>query len=214
MKTRLALFCLICLITAGCLDLEKLVYNIPVSLYPLYTEDNIIFEESLLGTWGEEKPGFIITEGPGETSYFWEIADSNDRMTFRAYLLKLDETLFLDLACYPQDVNNFLVITGHLFIKVECIEPELAFRLVDMTKIDPNQVDHETVQERTIFTASSRELQSYIQQNLNNSEFFGDLQVFKKLKDGKRTKTYKPKPKIHVKSNETDANISKESESK
>jgi hypothetical protein len=194
MKTKLALFCLVCLAMGGCLELENMFKDIPVSLHPLYTEGDVIFDKGLLGTWGKEKPEFYITEGPNESSYLFRLADGNNVITLHTHLLKINEALFLDFAGYQENLDclNPFMIQGHFFAKVVSIEPELSLSCVDIEKIDPNKVDREVVKERIILTASPEELQEFFRQNINNTDIFQELEVYKKFKDGEKSEADKP----------------------
>ena len=102
------IFYLLALILGGCFT---------VSLQPLYTEDDIIFEEKLLGKWCQQddpnEPCLIwkfekanindpnsITEPSPKTYQLTVMSeDPNDtaKGSFDAVLLKLDNKLFLDL---------------------------------------------------------------------------------------------------------------------
>jgi len=150
MKTKEILFYLLAGLLGGCIPV--------MSLHPLFMEENLIFEEKLLGTWVDDP------NSPKNTWEFKPVADSaqkdwelpppkkpekayklvvsNEEGTkgsFFAHLVKLEGRLFLDVfpAQFPcaqlepkQDwaFNTFFLIPGHSFVIIDSIEPQLKMR--------------------------------------------------------------------------------------
>ncbi|MCH7691023.1 MAG: hypothetical protein IIA17_08270, partial [candidate division Zixibacteria bacterium] len=89
MKTKsLAILSLVSLFLVGCIP----------SLHPLYTENELVYEPSLLGIWTEEGGGisyeFIKNDSSSYTMIYTEDSIPSD---FTAHLLKLGDNLFLNL---------------------------------------------------------------------------------------------------------------------
>lgn len=82
------------------------------SLKPFYTDEDVIFDENLLGEWGNAKPDkenfTLIFRKRTDSSYTVE-SFSYDRIgVFEVHLFKLDDQYYLDF--YPimgKDVNDF-----------------------------------------------------------------------------------------------------------
>jgi len=135
---RLILAFLFLALLAGCYTL---------SLHPLYTEKEVIFEQKLLGTWGDPKESdetWTFTQGsrnayrlvirnegleaadsapgPGEYSLITEIDPVRDGI-FEVHLLKLDGHMFIDIYPEEPEIGNELfkahVIPAHSFARVK-----------------------------------------------------------------------------------------------
>jgi hypothetical protein len=134
-KNKNLAFCLLAILLAGCVPI--------VSLHPLFTKENIIFEEKLVGTWVKDSnnPEVIwkfsrldesAAQGPLEPwkeeitkFYGLNITDQDGRKgSFAACLVKLGDRLFLDvfadrLPSGEQDIEKApLVYNGFFFLPV------------------------------------------------------------------------------------------------
>lgn len=183
MKTKKLLFYTLAVLLVGCVP----------SLHPLYTGKDLVFNEKLLGTWADKENRWTFQKGTDPNSYKLSVTDEKGKGRFIAYLVKIDNMLFLDL--FPEEpeleqANDFykLHLVGvHTFIKVEQIEPMLKVRVMDPGKIekmledDPNLLKHEKVKDRIILTASPKELQKFMKKYANVVEVFGDPSELKRV---------------------------------
>jgi hypothetical protein len=144
MRTKKFLFYLLAGLLGSCVPV--------VSLHSLFTEENIVFDEKLLGTWVDD---------PNSPKITWEFkrADANENAyrlifsddeggkgLFVAHLVKLKDKLFLDVHLgespllvevkdpnVMMDPNKFdvwkyntlFLIPAHTFIRVNSVEPQL-----------------------------------------------------------------------------------------
>ena len=151
MKTKKLLFYSLAAILGGCVPV--------MSLHPLYTEKDIIFEEKLLGTWVDDSNDTVwefkrfedadwaldFTQ-PEKPEKIYRLLFSNNegrtKGSFFTHLVTLENNLFLDvfpstLPYVPDDPNIGWVYNGpffiplHTFIKIDSIEPQLKMRLTD-----------------------------------------------------------------------------------
>jgi len=168
------------LVVAGCVP----------SLNPLYTEKDLVFDAALVGVWSEKEDASETWafEKTGEKEYRLVYTADGKTGEFEAHLLKLGNTLFLDL--YPDgksldelNRNDFYkshLIPGHTFAKVTRIEPTLQMGflnpdwLKELSEQNPKAIRHEKVSDRIVLTASTRELQEFVLKNLNTKGAFGD----------------------------------------
>ncbi len=137
--------------------------------------------QGLLEPWRDEITKF----------YRLNITDEEGRKgSFAACLVKLGDRLFLDV--FPdrfpsdeQDVekmklvyNGFFFVPVHTFIRVDSIGEQLAIRVTDddrfeeLVQADPKAVKYESVDERPVLTASTKELQAFV------AKFAGDERLF------------------------------------
>jgi hypothetical protein len=169
------------LIFAGC---------IVTSIHPFYTEDVTIFDKNLVGEWiGEDEDGSLIFTQDGEKKYKLFLKEEEDTLRFEVHLFKLQNRLFLDL--YPQSREkddetfwglHFLALHSILFVKQ--IEPALQLAplgqqwLKNQIKSDSLCIAHETIGDRLILTASSKELQNFIINRIQTEDAFDTIDTY------------------------------------
>lgn len=205
MKTKKLLSYLLAGLLAGCVPV--------MSLYPLYNEKDVVFDEKLLGTWVEEpNNGDTVWEftrpDANKNAYRLIFSDKEGRKgSFIVHLVKLKDKLFLDV--YPANppyefpseqedpnkinwpYNGFLMIHGHTFIKMNSIEPQLKLQFTDdgelkkLLKEDSSAVEHTLIEDKPVLTASTRELQAFILKYADDSRVFSNDAILtrKKIKD-------------------------------
>jgi hypothetical protein len=168
------------LIAAGLLAL--LQSCIP-SIYPLYTEDTVVFEKMLIGKWTEDNSDtWVFEQGQNnlfernkEKSYRLTYQDEKDKLIFEAHLVKLDKYYFFDfyLLTDENDTPDMQAIAPlvptHGFAKVEFTgnEMKLLFfnyewleKLIKQKRI---RIKHETLKGGTVLlTAPTEELQKFV----------------------------------------------------
>ena len=163
------LFYLLAFLMGGCVQ----------SLHPLFTEDEIIFEEKLIGTWYEDpnsKEMWNFKKADPNTYELIYTDSDGKKGQFQAALGKLDNMMFLNL--YPAEAemeeNDFYkwhLLPTHSFMKIDRIEPTLQMRAMDYDNLaeklkeNPDLIKHEKLEiqdDRIILTASTKELQQFI----------------------------------------------------
>ncbi len=197
---RLALGTL-AILFGGCLQV--------VSLQPLFTKEDVVFDETLLGTWlyDPNKPEatweFSRLDEPaarnlpqawrdGNTKFYR--LDTTDekgkKASFIACLVKLSDRLFLDMFPdrFPSGEQNtkemefaynaefFLPV--HMFIRVDSIGEQLVIRATfddifkELVQAEPNAVECQIVNSRTVLTASTKKLQEFITKFADDERLF------------------------------------------
>jgi hypothetical protein len=210
MKTKKILFYLLAALLGGCVPV--------MSLHPLFNEKDVTFNKKLLGTWVQkEEPN------KAEAIWDFKQADVNEnayRLTFSdeegkkgsliAHLVKLKDKLFLDVCPVPweqQDANKIewpyntlFLIPAHTFIKIDSIDPNLVMRLTDDEKInklfeqDPNAVEHTSIENKFVLTASTQNLQAFVLKHADDSQVFAEPMVLSRKKAAEPNTTPPSKP--------------------
>ncbi len=186
MIAKKLLFYLLAALLGGCIPV--------MSLHPLFTEKNLVFEEKLLGIWVDDSDETTWEFScPNETEKAYELIFSDDKGrkgSFVTYLVKLEDKLFLDV--YPSKLpskeqdwektewpyNAFFFVPAHTFIIIDSIEPQLRMRwntnnaMKELLKEDPNAVKYELVDDQSILTASTEELQAFVLKYADDSKVF------------------------------------------
>ncbi len=206
MKVKKILFYLLAGILCGCVPV--------MSLHPLYTEKDVVFEEKILGRWFDETGNNYEFSRSEESNKKYQLAltDEDGRKgLFEAHLVKLEGKLFLDIhpvefPCDIQDANKtewfynaFFLIPAHTFAKVDFTEPKLKLTLTDdetmgeLLEAEPNAVKFESVDDGVVLTASTKELQKFVLKYADDERLFSEEieLVRKRTKDpneaGKKT---------------------------
>jgi len=202
MKTKKLLFYSLAAILGGCVPV--------MSLHPLYTEEDVLFEEKLLGTWVDDPNNPTTTwefKQPDESVKAYQLIylDKEDKKgLFDVYLVKLESEFFLDL--YPSQLpcgqiddpekvvwlyNVFFLLPVHTFIRVDSVDPRLKMILTDdddMKKLldeDPNAVRHEVVEGydgKIMLTASTKELQAFVLKYADDGRVFSNEIILSRKK--------------------------------
>ncbi len=210
MKTKkLAFMCLAALL-GGCVPI--------LSLHPLFTEETVVFEEKLLGTWVEgSEPAELTWEFTRIEStaaeklqeqfgnlvkkfYRLNLTDKEGhRGSLVACLVKLKDRLFLDI--FPDKLpsgetdmeeaklmyNAFFFVSAHTFLRVDSIGDELTLRLTvedrfkELLEANPDAVEYTRIDDRSILTASTKELQAFIAKYAGDERLFpGEMNLVRK----------------------------------
>jgi hypothetical protein len=126
MKGRLwtvVIFGLLC----GCL---------PLSIYPLYTDKETVFDPSLIGTWEDEKADsvWMLEEGPSGSYVFQLVTEGEESRSFSVHLVKLGPHEFLDFFPMEEEGEDFLgdlLLPVHLFYKMERAGDQIRLRVLN-----------------------------------------------------------------------------------
>ncbi len=185
MRVKTILFYLLAVLLGGCV----------LSLHPLYTENDLIFEKKLLGTWGRDgsTETWQFKPGKGENYYKMILTDKKGKKgSFDAGLGKINNMMFLNI--FPQKPElketgyyQFHILRANSFIRIEQIEPTLIMRVMNpdtvnkMLENDPNLIKHEIVEDRLVLTASTEELQKFMKAHANDEGLFGELNELKRV---------------------------------
>jgi len=197
MRTRKFLFYLLAGLLGCCVP----------SLHPLYTDKELVFDEKLLGSWGESNQTWEFKKGEKEKSYDLITDENGKKGEFTVYLVKIQDSskadkekesarqtlLFLDL--YPKQPNlettdfyKFHLLPVHTFMKIEQIEPTLKMRVMSPDKLGemledkPDIIKHEVLEDRIVLTASTKQLQKFMLEHVNDEGLFAEPSELERIK--------------------------------
>lgn len=199
MLYKMLIIATIGIMLGGCTDLDFSDIDIwagmrfmpGASVHPLYEEDDLMFDEELLGTWSDESDTTLAFEKAEEiNAYVLTISDANTQDKFAAYLVEIDGMLYLDISpgnSTPSGLGlqQMLYVPCHIFMKIEQITPNLKIQFVYFVKLikdDPNILKHEVVDESNILvTASTKKLQKFLKQYRHHENLFDTQSELVKL---------------------------------
>jgi hypothetical protein len=195
MKTRMMGLVVLVVCLAGCVP----------SLYELYTSDTLVYDPALVGTWGDKNSTWTFEGDPNSRSYTLLIIEQDDKRgrlenKMEARLVELDGKDYLDL--FPQkdvklNVGNwfgFGLLRAHIFLKLQINKESIMLAVMNpdtiekMLEKDPMLIKHEKTEDRTVLTASPKELQAFIKKNAATKDFFGDPEEMKWMEKGSAAK--------------------------
>jgi hypothetical protein len=153
-----------------------------VSLHPIYTDADVIFEPALLGTWSEagSKETWRFEKADSLTYSVTSTDEQGKIGNFEGRLAKVKGTTFLDL--YPvlpetsyNDVYLWHLLPAHTFTVVESVTSNLTITDVDFNWLkeylarNPGEIRHEIVDGKVVFTAGTAELQAFAVKHLQTA---------------------------------------------
>ena len=169
---------LICVLAAGC---------VPLSLHPLYTDADLVFEPVLVGEWTEtgSEETWTFTKGEGSSYNFSYADDDGKRGEFIAHLVNVRGSLFLDI--FPKDPEEdaapiylWHLVGMHSFLRVKQIEPTLQMAILDpdwlkkFLEEHPGEVQYEKVDDKILLLDETKELQAFVVRCAQLEGAFGD----------------------------------------
>ena len=171
------------------------------SLNPLYTEKDIVFDPALVGTWTEGEENIWTFAKDGDKAYHLVIKDKEGITgEFKVHLTKLGQWRFVDMfpdtaameALKRQDFYKSHYLPTHTFYLLKQVEPTLQMASLDLDWLDkyltenPTAVAHTRIGEpdgtdkRVLFTATTEELQKFMQKMAGTAGAFADSSELKK----------------------------------
>ena len=150
------------LVLSGCLT---------PSIHPLYTDEDLVFEDSLVGTWSDDDQAWTF-RSDDEGGYRLTVLDDGEESKLIAHLVQLGEHRFLDL--YPEDPDcescwyYLHMLPVHTFSRATLQGDvlELAFMdaewLKDKSEAGELGLAHEFRDDQVVLTAGTGELQEFV----------------------------------------------------
>ena len=180
-------------ILTGLAALLLLISGCIPSLHPLYTEEDIVFEESLLGTWGKTPETWTFSTDDS-VSYDLTIISEEDTTYLEVHMVILNGHYFMDF--YPED-NDHIDIPDHLVLNLLAVHTfarvsfdgyELKVRYFDPSWLDTLfeqnriRIKHEVLDDDNIvLTAPTDELQKFVSKYADDPKAFTSADTYNKL---------------------------------
>lgn len=163
---------------------------IPLSLHPLYTDEDLVYDPGLEGAWGEEGEQWIF-EKADETSYKLTIKDDDETYVFSAHLVQLKEYRFLDMQVSEvadiTDFSSWFLIPAHAIWQIDREGDTLRLRTMDYEWLEERRekgrlwVAHEELDDWFVFTADTERMQRFFLKWIDNEEAYGGWEETSRL---------------------------------
>ena len=106
---------------------------------PFYTDDDLIFEEKLIGNWKDNDAEILISKGKTENTYKIILTEQDgETQTFAANLIKLNNLMFLGIF-YDENVlqenNTYDRLLPDGFVRVDQIEPKPILQEIEYEEV-------------------------------------------------------------------------------
>ena len=169
---------------------------IVTSIYPYYTEKDLVFDPVLLGNWVEvgktnENPEYVRIEQAGEKGYRATVFGGDETNSSDLHLFRLQQQWFID-TCPTNRSLDYVPV--HQVSKVMQLGPVMETAnlnydwLAKLVKKNPKAIRHMLLpdnpgddQPRIVLTADPKELQRFILKYLNDTNAWNEPSHYKRL---------------------------------
>lgn len=166
------------------------------SIYPYYTDKDLVFDQAMLGNWVEagqtnETPEYVRFEPMGTNGYWATVLGGSETNSFEVHLFRLKAQLFVD--AFPTN-RSLDFVPVHQVSKVMQNGPVLETAnlnydwLAKLLEKNPRAIRHMMLRDnpgdehgRIVLTADTKELQRFILKNVNNTNAWKEPSQFKRL---------------------------------
>jgi hypothetical protein len=179
-RTRSLLWLAPVLLLSGCVP----------SIHPFYTEKDLVFEPALVGTWvpSDSKDTWTF-EKEGDKAYQVTVLEEGKPGKFQGHLLKLGDHLFLDLFPKPMEEKQcenisafwaFHFVPAHTCSRLQIKGDSLEIAFMDPDALDQKikqgetQIGHERIEDTTVLTAPTQDLQALVLKYAEGTQLFGE----------------------------------------
>lgn len=162
---------------------------IVVSISPLATDKDAVFEPALVGTWTASPTERYVVSKLGEKAYKIEIFDEKDKTTMTGRVFRLDGVLFLDITPgagwtelgVPETTAGLLkdwFLPLHLFARINQVTPSLSVSAVNETwlkeflKEHPAALAHTYRDSDVVLTGSTEDIRGFLRAHANTPGAF------------------------------------------
>ena len=159
-----------------------------VSINPLFTEADLIFDEHLVGTWDEGDNRMVVKKSK-EGSYHMTYVEDDERTDYKLSLGKLGSHLFWDMEPWEEvSDDDFLLVPTHLVTLISVEKDTLTMAILDgdwlkkALKKGTIEVDHQLLEDRVLLTGSTKQLQTFFRSVADNKKAFPDPAKYTRLR--------------------------------
>jgi hypothetical protein len=158
------------------------------SLNPIYTEQDLIFDSSLIGVWADKYTDetWALAICDRQLEYILTHIDpSGKKGEFSARLVQVDDKTFFDIVPVNPGFKQNDFYQGHFFsthtfahivkdgssVRLSVLEPHW---LKEAVAVNPDAIRHQKIRGEIVLTSSPKETQKFLLANLNNREAFSE----------------------------------------
>ena len=165
------------------------------SLHPLYTVEDLLNDDSLVGAWEDKEAGETWTISKvGQLEYRLCQTDGDGRTgEFVLRLVKVDSKLLLDLTparttFLDTDLHRGQLLPTHNFVRIEKRPDAIEISTLEMNWLkdliaeNPTAIRHEKVNGDVVLTSSPKETQRFLKEHMATRGAFSEPTVLTRKK--------------------------------
>ena len=169
------------------------------SLNPLFTEEDLIFDSSLIGVWTEEGSGetWALSSCDSRLEYALTHTDAKGKKgEFLARLVRVGNRTFLDIVPVKPGFSQNDFYQGHFFsthtfahivktessVMLSVLEPRW---LKDFLMDNPGAIRYQKIRDEIVLASTPKETQAFLLANLNTREAFSEPIELTRKKNGR-----------------------------
>ena len=163
------------------------------SLHPIYSDDTLVFDERLIGSFDDDEGGIWTLSRDGTDSYKAVHVDEDGLVAeFEAHLAEINDALILDF--YPtggfDEVSETLahfLIPVHWFFRVDAMDDVLTLAAMDSEWVEdhlkafPETIEYTLVEGVVVLTADTESLQAFVGAHVRNADAWSDPEDYERL---------------------------------
>jgi len=157
------------------------------SLHPLYTGQDLIIDDSLIGTWEDKEANesWSFSKGAGSGYRLWHTDADGRTGEFIAYLVGVENQLFLDIvpakpALANTDLYKGQLLPMHTFARIVKSPGSIEVSVLEMSWLrdvvseKSVAISHEKVNGDIVLTSSPKETQKFLLEHLATRGAFSE----------------------------------------
>lgn len=152
-------------------------------------EDDIITDDSLVGTWTNDDQTYEITANNDRTYRVVHTGKEGKTGAFTATLVQVGDHRFLDLAPNRPDeettgFHQSHLLSAHTFYLLEVNDDVINVRSLNIEWLkshlneEPDALAHAIVDDRLVLAATSKDLQAFLTEHIDTADAFTDPATF------------------------------------
>lgn len=172
------------------LGLALLAGCITQSVQPLYSDDTVVFDERLVGSWVDDQATWSFSPD-GAGGYRLLHGDDEGSIVGEAHLARIGDGLFLDIQVreLPEgshELYSVLQLPLHALFRVDEIGDSLRTSVLaprwldDFLAANPDAIAHTYVDERAVFTGDTEALQRFLGAHAGDPQAWDEALVMRR----------------------------------
>ncbi len=160
------------------------------SVFPIYSDEEIIFDPALLGAWTNEDSSeiYLVSQVAGRGYRVVMIEEDCERTTLEMHLAQIGGSKFVDIS-YADREPDVLSLQTHVMFRFEQVGSAVTLRTIDPKWLgeyleeNPHAIEHLTTpDDEIVFTARTPDLQAFQREHEETTDAWNDT-VLRHLTD-------------------------------
>jgi hypothetical protein len=148
------------------------------SIFPVYDEGGVTFDDRVLGTWWYESDKAWLIEPTRMQRYLARSVDGDDTTDYELVLAKVEDAHLADLRA-PHLGNSYELLRLHWYSRLHVTDSVLTYQPLDDSWVEtyvpahPREIAYLIIDGSVIFTAPPREVQRFLRRHWKDRDAWG-----------------------------------------